>query len=156
MFFNWLPEFYQTSIITRHSSGLDAYTGFETCNCRRALACKVSLLPQASPWIAGLANKHGIDLDTLLEGPSMEKARLRARQRLLESLEKDKSSQSNNDVWTEDGQIIEAFAFYYARLVICASEDEKLIARWAQTEAKGQKECWLAIKEWLLMNSILI
>ena len=86
----------------------------------------------------------------------MEKARLRARQRLLESLEKDKSSQSNNDVWTEDGQIIEAFAFYYARLVICASEDEKLIARWAQTEAKGQKECWLAIKEWLLMNSILI
>ncbi len=100
------------------------------------LLARFPFLPQASPWIAGLAGKHGIDLDTLLEGPSMEKARLRARQRLLDSLERDKTSQSSNDVWSEDGQIIEAFAFYYARLVICASEDEKLIARWAQTEAE--------------------
>ena len=100
------------------------------------LLARFPFLPQASPWIAGLAGKNGIDLDTLLEGPSMEKARLRARQRLLDSLERDKTSQSNNDVWSEDGQIIEAFAFYYARLVICASEDEKLIARWAQTEAE--------------------
>ena len=110
------------------------------------LLARFPFLPQASPWIAGLANKHGIDLDTLLEGPSMEKARLRARQRLLESLEKDKSSQSNNDVWTEDGQIIEAFAFYYARLVICASEDEKLIARWAQTEAERAEKMLVSNK----------
>lgn len=100
------------------------------------LLARFPFLPQASPWIAQMASKHSIDLDTLLEGAVMEKARLRARQRLLESLEKDKSSQVSNDVWSEDGQLIEAFAFYYARLVICASEDEKLIARWAQTEAE--------------------
>ena len=32
------------------------------------LLARFPFLPQASPWIAGLANKHGIDLDTLLEG----------------------------------------------------------------------------------------
>ena len=109
------------------------------------LLAQVSFMPQASPWIAGLANKHGIDLDTLLEGPSMEKA-IKGKAASLESLEKDKSSQSNNDVWTEDGQIIEAFAFYYARLVICASEDEKLIARWAQTEAERAEKMLVSNK----------
>ena len=31
--------------------------------------------------------------------------------------------------------IVEAFSFYYARLVVFASEDERLISRWAQAEA---------------------
>jgi hypothetical protein len=32
--------------------------------------------------------------------------------------------------------VLEAFSFYYARLVVTASEDERLIARWAQAEAE--------------------
>jgi DNA primase large subunit len=39
------------------------------------------------------------------------------------------------DIHTEEGRLIEAFSFYYARLVVCASEDERLIARWSQAEA---------------------
>ena len=31
---------------------------------------------------------------------------------------------------------MEAFSFYYARLVVGASEDERLISRWAQAEAE--------------------
>ena len=39
------------------------------------------------------------------------------------------------DVHSEHGRLIEAFSFYFARLVVCASGDERLISRWAQAEA---------------------
>ena len=42
---------------------------------------------------------------------------------------------SGGDIHTEEGRLIEAFSFYYARLVVCASEDERLLARWSQAEA---------------------
>ena len=48
---------------------------------------------------------------------------------------KDGVELSGGDIHTEEGRLIEAFSFYYARLVICASEDERLLARWAQAEA---------------------
>ena len=44
-------------------------------------------LPQASPWIQNLALNHDIDLEELLEGQWMEKARQRARIRLIDSIE---------------------------------------------------------------------
>ncbi len=66
----------------------------------------------------------------------MEKARSRARIRLLDSIQsKEGGEVVGGDLFTEEGRIIEAFSFYYARLVVCASEDERLIARWAQAEA---------------------
>jgi DNA primase large subunit len=66
----------------------------------------------------------------------MEKARSRARIRLIDSIEsKDGVAVVGGDIFTEEGRIIEAFSFYYARLVVFASEDERLIARWAQAEA---------------------
>ena len=40
------------------------------------------------------------------------------------------------DIHTEEGRLLEAFSFYYARLVVGASEDEVLINRWAQAEAE--------------------
>ena len=93
-------------------------------------------LPQASKWIQKLAQNHEIDLDELLEGQWMEKARQRARIRLIDSIEsKDGVAVVGGDVFTEEGRIIEAFSFYYARLVVFASEDERLISRWAQAEA---------------------
>tara|TARA_B100000683_G_scaffold276461_1_gene330548 strand:- start:468 stop:1607 length:1140 start_codon:yes stop_codon:yes gene_type:complete len=95
-------------------------------------------LPQAKAWIAQMASTHGIDLDELLEGGMMERARIRARSRLVDSVDsKDGVGiASIGDIHTEEGRILEAFSFYYARLVVGASEDERLISRWAQAEAE--------------------
>ena len=93
-------------------------------------------LPQAGEWIRSMAVEHNIDLDELLDGSWMEKARSRARIRLIDSIQsKEGVEVVGGDLFTEEGRIIEAFSFYYARLVVCASEDERLIARWAQAEA---------------------
>ena len=93
-------------------------------------------LPQAGDWIRSMAIAHEIDLDELLDGSWMEKARSRARIRLIDSIQsKEGVEVVGGDLFTEEGRIIEAFSFYYARLVVCASEDERLIARWAQAEA---------------------
>jgi len=83
-----------------------------------------------------MAVHHGIDLKELLEGAWMEQARQRARIRLIDSVQSKEGVQVVGwDIHTEEGRLIEAFSFYYARLVMCASEDERLIARWAQAEA---------------------
>jgi len=83
-----------------------------------------------------MAVTHNIDLNELLDGPWMEKARQRARIRLIDSVQsKDGVQVIGGDIHTEEGRLVEAFSFYYARLVMCASEDERLIARWAQAEA---------------------
>ena len=75
-------------------------------------------LPQATEWIQGLAIEHDIDLDELLDGEWMEKARSRARIRLIDSIEsKEGVALVGGDIFTEEGRIIEAFSFYYARLV---------------------------------------
>lgn len=93
-------------------------------------------LPQASGWIQNMAAKHNISLDDLIDGPLMESARKRARIRLVDTVQsKEGVELSGGDIHTEEGRLIEAFSFYYARLVICASEDERLLARWAQAEA---------------------
>ena len=83
-----------------------------------------------------MAAKHNISLDDLIDGPLMESARKRARIRLVDTVQsKEGVELSGGDIHTEEGRLIEAFSFYYARLVICASEDERLLARWAQAEA---------------------
>ena len=93
-------------------------------------------LPQASLWIRDMAIRHSIDLNELLEGSWMEQARQRARIRLIDSIQSKEGVQVvGGDIHTEEGRLVEAFSFYYARLVMCASEDERLIARWAQAEA---------------------
>ena len=93
-------------------------------------------LPQASGYIAQLAQSHQIDLDELLEGEMMEHARKRARIRLIDAIESKDGVQSGGvDIHTEEGRVIESFSFYFARLVMCATEDERLISRWAQAEA---------------------
>ncbi len=93
-------------------------------------------LPQAAEWIRNMAQKHEINLEELLDGEWMEKARQRARIRLIDSVQSKEGVEIvGGDIHTEEGRLIEAFSFYYARLVVCASEDERLIARWSQAEA---------------------
>ena len=73
-----------------------------------------------------MAGKHQIDIDELLDGSMMEKARIRARSRLVDSVDSDDGVEvaSMSDIHTEEGRLLEAFSFYYARLVVGASEDE--------------------------------
>ena len=96
------------------------------------------VLPQARSWIASMAAKHQIDIDELLDGGMMDRARIRARSRLIDSVDSDEGVEvaSISDIHTEEGRLLEAFSFYYARLVVGASEDERLISRWAQAEAE--------------------
>jgi len=95
-------------------------------------------LPQARTWISSMAGKHQIDIDELLDGGFMERARIRARSRLVDSVDSKEGVgvASIGDIHTEEGRLLEAFSFYYARLVVGASEDERLISRWAQAEAE--------------------
>jgi DNA primase large subunit len=95
-------------------------------------------LPQATGWITKMAMKHEIDLDILLDGEIMERARIRARSRLIDSVDAEDGVDvaSIGDIHTEEGRLLEAFSFYYARLVVGASDDERLISRWAQAEAE--------------------
>ena len=44
-------------------------------------------LPQAKPWIASMASTHHIDIDELLDGNMMERSRIRARSRLVDSVD---------------------------------------------------------------------
>ena len=85
-----------------------------------------------------MASKHQIDIDELLDGSMMDRARIRARSRLIDSVDSDEGVEvaSISDIHTEEGRLLEAFSFYYARLVVGASEDERLISRWAQAEAE--------------------
>ena len=95
-------------------------------------------LPQAKSWIASMAAKHDVDIDELLDGSMMDRARIRARSRLIDSVDSKDGVEvaSIGDIHTEEGRLLEAFSFYYARLVVGASEDERLISRWAQAEAE--------------------
>ena len=105
-------------------------------------------LPQAAGWIRQMAIDNEIDLDELLDGVWMEKARQRARIRLVDSINsKEGVEVIGGDIYTEEGRIIEAFSFYYARLVVCASEDERLIARWAQAEAARAEQLLIKDKD---------
>ena len=95
-------------------------------------------LPQAKSWIAEMASTHQIDIDELLDGNMMERSRIRARSRLIDSVDSKDGVEvaSIGDIHTVEGRLLEAFSFYYARLVVGASEDERLISRWAQAEAE--------------------
>ena len=77
-----------------------------------------------------MAVKHGIDIDELLDGGMMDRARIRARSRLVDSVDSKEGVEvaSIGDIHTEEGRLLEAFSFYYARLVVGASEDERLIS----------------------------
>lgn len=94
-------------------------------------------LPQASEHTKELARTHGIGLDELIESRFMESARTRARARLLEALSSEDGIDpgSSRHLFTEEGRLHEIFSFYYARLVVCATGDERTVSRWAQAEA---------------------
>ena len=105
-------------------------------------------LPQSGPWIQSLAQKEGIDLDTLIDGDFMEETRRRGRLRLVESISNQGGvdAVAMRDIHTPEGKVLESFSFTYSRLVACACENEVILSRWAQAEAE-RSEVLLAVDE---------
>ena len=102
------------------------------------ILARYPFLPQSSDFQRNLASKHNISLDVLLESERMEETRTRGRLRLVESITNKGGvdAVAMRDIHTEEGRLLEAFSYSYARLVVCASEQEILISRWAQAEAE--------------------
>ncbi len=61
-------------------------------------------LPQAGEWIRNMAIEHNIDLDELLDGSWMEKARSRARIRLIDSIQSKEGVEVVGGEWVPVGQ----------------------------------------------------
>ena len=102
------------------------------------ILARYPFLPQATSLTQSLALEHNITLDFLLESTQMNETRTRGRLRLIESMQNKGGVDvmSMRDIHTEGGQMLEAFSFSYARLVVAASKQEVLMSKWAQAEAE--------------------
>ncbi len=102
------------------------------------ILARYPFLPQSSDFQRKLATENSISLDVLLDSERMEETRTRGRLRLVESISNKGGvdAVSMRDIHTEEGRLLESFSYSYARLVVCASEQEVLISRWAQAEAE--------------------
>ena len=102
------------------------------------ILARYPFLPQSSEYQRQLAIENNITLDVLLDSGRCEETRTRGRLRLVESISNEGGvdAMSMRDIHTAEGQLLESFSYSYARLVVCASEQEVLISRWAQAEAE--------------------
>lgn len=102
------------------------------------ILARYPFLPQSSDYQRRLAGENNITLDVLLASERMEETRTRGRLRLVESISNKGGvdAMAMRDIHTEEGRLLESFSYSYARLVVCASEQEVLISRWAQAEAE--------------------
>lgn len=102
------------------------------------ILARYPFLPQSSEYQRQLAIENNITLDVLLDSGRCEETRTRGRLRLVESISNEGGvdAMSMRDIHTAEGQLLESFSYSYARLVVCASEQEILISRWAQAEAE--------------------
>ena len=81
--------------------------------------------------------RNSVTIEDLIEAPWLEEVRTRGRLRLLDSvMHKDGVESSTEvDLTTEVGQMTEVLSFLHAMLVVCASFNERLLARWVEGEA---------------------
>ena len=94
-------------------------------------------LPQAVGRFRQLLNENGIDIEALVEEPWLDEVRRRGSLRVKESIVHDEGVDSATvvDMSSELGQMTETLSFLYAMLLVCASADERLLARWCEGEA---------------------
>ncbi len=102
------------------------------------ILARYPFLPQSSAYQRRLADDNDITLDVLLDSERMDETRTRGRLRLVESIgnKGGVDAMAMRDIHTEEGRLLESFSYSYARLIVCASEQEVLISRWAQAEAE--------------------
>jgi DNA primase large subunit len=102
------------------------------------ILARYPFLPQSSDYQRQLAVDNDITLEVLLDSERMDETRTRGRLRLVESISNKGGvdAMAMRDIHTEEGRLLESFSYSFARLVVCASEQEVLISRWAQAEAE--------------------
>ena len=107
------------------------------------VTARYPFLPQAKEAIRGHMEANGIDLVALVETDWLAPVRERARVRLVESIiHKDIDAATTVDIHTPYGQMVECLSFLYAMVTVCASFDERLLARWAEGEASRADQLW--------------
>ena len=95
------------------------------------------MLPQGRNHIREVLRENGVTVGDLVGAPWLEEVRARGRLRLLESvMHKDGVDDATTvDLSSEAGKMTETLSFLHAMLVVCASFDERLLARWIEGEA---------------------
>ncbi|MED5273806.1 MAG: hypothetical protein VX865_02360 [Candidatus Thermoplasmatota archaeon] len=101
------------------------------------LLSRYPMLPQGREHMRSVLTENGISVEDLIEAPWLEDVRNRGRLRLLESvMHKDGVDTATVvDLSTDLGRMTESLSFLHAMLVVCASFDERLLARWIEGEA---------------------
>ncbi|MDP6662065.1 MAG: hypothetical protein QF760_02025 [Candidatus Thalassarchaeaceae archaeon] len=101
------------------------------------MLARYPFLPQGSEFIKRILEEGGISIEELIDAPWLEDVRIRGRVRLVDSVLQEGGIEevATIDISTEVGRMTEALSFLHAMLVVCASFDERLLARWIEGEA---------------------
>ena len=111
------------------------------------ITARYPFLPQARSVIKIHMEANSIDLQSLIETDWLEEVRERARVRLVESIvHKDIDAATSVDIHTPYGQMVECLSFLYAMVTVCASFDERLLARWAEGESSRADQLWGSVE----------
>jgi hypothetical protein len=98
------------------------------------LLARYGFLPQSTHYVRELLLKNDITIEQLINAAWLEDIRSRGRIRLVESIlhKGGIDAVTNIDLSTDIGKMTEALSFLHAMLVVCASFDERLLARWIE------------------------
>ena len=101
------------------------------------LLARYPFMPQGREHMRQVLERNSVTIEDLIEAPWLEEVRTRGRLRLLDSvMHKDGvESSAEVDLSTEIGRMTEVLSFLHAMLVVCASFNERLLARWVEGEA---------------------
>ena len=101
------------------------------------LLARYPFLPQSEAFLKELLEENNITIEDLIDAPWLEDIRIKARVRLIDSIVQKNSMgiSYSLDVSTEIGRMMEFLSFLHSMLVVCASFDERLLARWVEGEA---------------------
>ena len=105
-------------------------------------------LPQANPAIKAHMEANEVNLNSIIDEDWLDAVRVRARVRLVESVvSKDIDVTTSVDIHTPYGQMVECLSFLYAMVTVCASNDERLLGRWAEGESSRADTLWGRIEQ---------
>ncbi len=112
------------------------------------VTARYPFLPQASAAIKAHMEANSVDLESLVDTEWLEAVRVRARVRLVESVVSKEGIDTSTtvDIHTPFGQMVECLSFLYAMVTVCASFDERLLARWAEGESSRADQLWGTIE----------
>ena len=107
------------------------------------VTARYPFLPQAKVSIRAHMEANGVDIIALAETEWLEDVRVRARARMVESIvHKEIGASTTVDIHDPYGQMVECLSFLYAMVTVCASFDDRLLARWAEGESSRADQLW--------------